>query len=160
MLGTIRYKFVKNKTGLPLTVENFKDINDGNDKQFKIVNRLIGAGDIGVDPGQTGHPDGAILDFIPSGNVLFAEVSVFRPLLKTPGGMTPYNNMDNQVYDELDLDNKILSFEIQFGLMPSDNTIRIIDKKYGTFFELNEDDTVFSKIYFGESEDQLDSMVL
>ena len=58
MTSSVRYKYIKNTTATPLTVDNFVSnclINsDGDDKQCKFVKRIITAADIGTNPGQIG----------------------------------------------------------------------------------------------------------
>ena len=102
MTSSVRYKYIKNTTATPLTVDNFVSnclINsDGDDKQCKFVKRIITAADIGTNPDQIGHSYGAILDLIPmTSNVLWVEASVFRAGTVTQQGMTLYNNIVSDI---------------------------------------------------------------
>lgn len=61
MTATVRYKSVLNTTGEVLYPGDIPT-KDGDDKQFRIVRRVLAAADIGDEEGQTQHnPDGALV---------------------------------------------------------------------------------------------------
>lgn len=147
MTSTVRYKFVKNKTTQPLTVDNFSSncmlTNDGDDRQMKFVKRIITVADIGTDPGEIGHYQGAILDVIPPGcNVLWVQGSIFRGTESNPSG---YNMIDNQVNPIPDPTGET---DVQFALL-ADNSVHVIDISQGTPSAIRVNDTITAFIFIG-----------
>lgn len=119
MTTTVRYKFVENTTGNAFTKESFLDLTDGEDRQLRIIKRVLSADDIGEQPGETGHDYGAIVDVIPSNyNVLWFQGTIYRKNGAIQGS-TLYNPVDNQ-YNSDD----VSSFEAEYFL-GTDNTLRV-----------------------------------
>jgi hypothetical protein len=161
----IRYKFNKNTTGAALATtaaffaENLS--NDGDGKQLKIVKRQLRTGDIGVNPGQIGHANGLILDVIPKTyNILFVMAFVFRKSSNDVGstGMYPYDFQQGQiVHNEGAVTGQSNMIS---GVMPSDNSIRVIDKGVAGAppAPLDVGDTICALVILGQAEDPLDLM--
>ncbi len=155
MTSTVRYKFVKNQTTTPLTISNFVSNclinNDGDDRQERVIDRIITIADIGTNPGQLGDPFGAILDVIPiTSTVLWFQVDVYRPEETTQQGMTIYNNYNSDV-TPLSLSGApeiLTQSSLGFGLA-LDNTLRIADKAHNTDSAIAVGDRVIGKVYIG-----------
>lgn len=149
MTSSVRYKYIKNTTATPLTVDNFVSSclmnGDGDDKQRKIVKRIITAADIGTNPDQIGHSYGAILDLVPiTSNVLWVHGNVFRPGTVPQEGTTFYDNIVSET---------MLNFGV--GL---DNSIRMHDKEEGTAFAVAAGDIVVATIILGTTQFPSDVM--
>jgi len=164
MTSSVRYKYIKNTTATPLTVDNFVSnclINsDGDDKQCKFVKRIITAADIGTNPGQIGESYGAILDLIPiTSNVLWFEANVFRAGNVIQQGMTLYNNIVSDI-DPLAIPAtpaNITQTTLNFGV-GLDNSIRIHDKAQGTASAIASGDIVTAMIILGTTQFPSDVM--
>ncbi|HQZ50069.1 MAG TPA: hypothetical protein PLF17_06080 [Chitinophagaceae bacterium] len=164
MTSSVRYKYVKNTTATPLTVDNFVSsclINsDGDDKQCKFVKRIITAADIGTNPGQIGEAYGAILDLIPiTSNVLWFEANVFRAGTVIQQGMTLYNNIVSDI-DPLAIPAtpaNITQTTLNFGV-GIDNSLRMHDKSQGTASAIAAGDIVTAIIILGTTQFSSDVM--
>lgn len=164
MTSSVRYKYIKNTTATPLTVDNFVSsclINsDGDDKQCKFVKRIITAADIGTNPGQIGEAYGAILDVIPiTSNVLWFEANVFRPGTVIQQGMTLYNNIVSDItpLTIAATPTTITQTTLNFGI-GLDNTLRIFDKGHDTASAIAIGDIVTAKIILGTTQFPSDVM--
>lgn len=147
MTSTVRYKYVKNQTNQILTADNFVSScmisNDGDDRQFKIVKRMVTAADIGTAVGQIGNYNGAILDVIQSGqNVLWVQCTICRGTMTNPNG---YDSIDNQVYP---IPTPTIQTQLQFALYP-ENIIRVIDISEGTAAAIRDGDIITAFIVTG-----------
>lgn len=164
MTSSVRYKYIKNTTATPLTVDNFVSsclINsDGDDKQRKFVKRIITDADIGTNPDQIGHSYGAILDLIPmTSNVLWVEASVFRAGDVIQQGMTLYNNIVSDI-NPLTIaatPTNITQTTLNFGV-GLDNSIRMHDKTQGTASAIASGDIVTATIILGTTQFPSDVM--
>ncbi len=163
-MSTVRYKFIKNQTTTPLTIDNFASNcmlkNDGDDRQEKFVKRVITIADIGGDPGELGDPYGAILDIIPPGyNVLWFQADVYRPGDVKQQGSTYYNNIVSDI-TPLSLPAvpaTITQTTLNF-LLGQDNSLRINDKGWQTASSIQEGDIITAKIIIGYSQFPTDVM--
>jgi hypothetical protein len=160
----IRYKFTKNTTGAAIeTATAFVAENtssDGDGKQRKVVRRILTAADIGTDEGQVGHANGLIVDVIPKTyNILFVQLLVWRKSSSDVGttGMYTYDLVQNQMFHS----GGAVTGEtlVVHGVMPSDNSIRVIDKDPNSAVvgvKLEEGDVIIADIFLGQAEDPLD----
>lgn len=157
MTSSVRYKYVKNQTTEPLTADNFVSncfvSNDGDDKQYKFVKRIVTAADIGTDPGQIGNVYGAILDMIPiTSDVLWFEANVYRAV-NIVNSMTPYQNLDGDIPEYP----AATQSQLLFGL-GLDGSIRAIDKVQGTAAAIAIGDIITAKIIIGTRQFTSDVM--
>jgi hypothetical protein len=153
MTTSVRYKFTKNVTGAPLTIDNFPNQTDGDDKPKKFLRRSLTADDIGTNPGQIGHVDGLILEVLPpSYNVLWFEVNPFRPA--NVGGINQYNNIQNQVVT-VNINLSTDSVELVFWVA-SDNTLRVFDKSHLNTAALLSGDVLTATVISGTRQNSLD----
>lgn len=151
MTSSVRYKFIKNSTVAPLTFANFPVLNDGDDKQIKIVKHVLTANDIGTAAGQVGHSEGLILDIIPLNfNVLWIQGISYRQGATTAGGTHRRFLMDNATIGGDVAD-------IQYGQNP-DGSIRVIDIGQATAANLQQDDIVTAMVIIGIKVDERDSI--
>lgn len=164
MSSSVRYKFVENQTGVPLTVSNFA-INtltntDGDDKQEKLIKRVITGADIGTAENQLGDPYGAILDIVPStSTVLWFQVDVYRPESVVQQGTTFYNNINSDVTPLTIPAVPITLFQTTLGFgLGLDNTLRIADKAHDTASAITVGDIVIAKLITGTKTSTFDVM--
>jgi hypothetical protein len=149
--SSIRYKFVNNVTGLPFTIENFPSIGDGDDRLQRVVRRTLDVGDIGTDPGQTGHELGCIVDIIPkSYNVLSIQGVTLREL-ESVELMSPYYAIDGKI---LHVDGENIC-NVAYGV-DKNNAIRVIDIGYAGDSKLAADDSVIVTVTIGNRLNSLD----
>ncbi len=164
MTSSVRYKYIENQTTAPLTINNFVSNclinNDGDDKQVKVIKRIITVADIGGDPGELGDNYGAILDVIPiTSTVLWFSAEVYRPQAGKIQGMTLYNNVNSDIQPltlpavPMTLTQTTLNFGL--GL---DNTLRISDKGWETAAALVVGDVVIAHVILGTKTSALDVM--
>lgn len=164
MSSSIRYKFVENKTEVPLTVFNFSEntlnSTDGDDKQQRLIKRVITTADIGTAANQLGDPYGAILDVVPNtSTVLWFQIDVYRPESVAQQGTIFYNNVNSDVTPlTLTGDAQILTQStLGFGL-GLDNTLRIADKAEGTASAIAIGDVVIARVIIGTQTSTFDVM--
>lgn len=152
MLGTIRYKDVRNTTGAVFTASNFPNFTDGDDKQKKEVKRTLSAIDVGTAPGQTQSTIGVILDVIPSSyDVLSVVINVSRPIAKV-GNSTPYRNLNAMA---LPIPDPLGQVNILW-YVDSDNCLRLLDDSETAATQLDEDDVIIAFITMGQRDSALD----
>jgi len=150
MTSSIRYKFIKNDTVAPFTLSTFPGLSDGDDKQVKFVRHVLTATDIGNAPGQTGHANGLILDFVNLNyNILWVNGATFRPTNKIDG-IQFMLLVDNGAFNGDEAN-------IQYGV-GADGSIRVEDVGYGTGAALLADDVVTAIVIIGPKVDQRDSV--
>jgi len=154
MTTAVRYKNVQNALGAAFTLTNFPYTNDGDDRQLKFVKRTIVAADIGTAEGQIGHASGAIVDVIPpTTNVLWAELTAFRPLAAVSGSI-PYKNL---TWVTVPVVTPLTQFQVQC-LLGTDNTIRAVDASQGGTAAIAAGDVITGFVIIGQKSDSTDSM--
>jgi hypothetical protein len=152
MTTSVRYKNVANTLGAAFTLDNFPFGSDGDDKQLKIVKRIIAAADIGTGAGQIGNALGAIVDIIPpTTNVIWFQLFIFRPLAGVP---VPYKNLQGVVVTPAV---PVAQFQV-LGLLGTDNTIRAIDAAQGGTAAIAAGDIITAFAIIGQKQDSADSM--
>lgn len=154
MTATVRYKFIKNTTGQPLTVANFPYKTDGDDKQYRFIRHILTAADIGTNPGQVGHLEGLILDLIPLNyNVIWFQVDIYRvDSVTTPEGTYIYDNVNNNVVSAPDELNMV------FGLAKN-NCLIVYDKDHTGTSPIRAGDTLTALVILGTRVSPFDSMI-
>jgi hypothetical protein len=154
MTASVRYKFIRNTTGVPITATNFPYQTDGDDKLYRFIRHKVTAADIGVNPGQLGHVEGMILDSIPINyNILWFQVNIFRVNnILTPAGMYTYNNVENQIINDPD------SLEMTFGVAKN-NCIMVQDKGNAGSSPITASDILTALVIIGPRGNPLDSMI-
>jgi hypothetical protein len=154
MTSSVRYKHVENKLGVALTKSNFPYTTDGDDKQFKVIKRIVADADVGVGAGQLGNALGAILDVIPSTvNVLWVLGFVHRPDAAV-GGVTPYINLIGKAFP---IPTPLTQVNLEFAL-GLDNTIRAIDVGQGGTAAIISGDIITAILILGPKVDFDDTM--
>lgn len=157
MTSSVRYKHVENTLGAVLTTSNFPYTTDGDDKQFKVVKRIVKEADVGTAAGQLGHALGAILEVVPSTmNVLWILGFVHRPV--TPvSGVTPYENITGKIFPVGNPVTAITQVNVRTAL-GLDNTIRAIDVSQGTTAAIAAGDIITAVLMIGPKADFDDTM--
>jgi len=155
MLGTIRYKNVRNTTGAVFTASNFSDFTDGEDRQIKHVRRVLSEIDIGEDDGKTQSENGVILTvFIPNHNILWVDITVTRPVQgeKVLGGQV-YSVISNGI--AFPIPNPQNFFNISW-CVDSNNCLRLFDQGIAEEVQLKENDVINCIITLGEPSNSFD----
>ena len=154
MLGTIRYKDIRNTTGAVLTASNFPNFTDGEDKQFKEVKRTIAGLEVGTGAGQTRNASGIILDIIASGyDVLMIQIFVVAPLTKI-GLQTPYQTVDSLGQGTF----PITSQNSLKWFVDLDNSIRVVDLGGAAETRIGAGYIINAYITLGKSDTALDTL--
>lgn len=154
MTTTVRYQYVENTLGAAFTLDNFPYTSDGDDKQVKVVRRIVAAADLGTAAGQLRHASGAIACVVPAtSNVLMVEASVQRPVTAI-GNMIPYKNITG-IVSPIPTPTAQLDVRVALG---EDNTIRIIDAGASAGVQLATDDVVIVKLTLGPRENSSDDL--
>jgi hypothetical protein len=152
MTTSVRYKFVKNVSGAAfIDINVFPVLNDGDDKKFIFLKRILTAADIGTAAGQSRHALGIMLDVMSlTTNVLWVRGDSFRPLAAV-SGVIPYLRLDDRWPDGVN----DVRLRYALGL---DNTIRVIDAGAVASTYLAAGDIVTAQILIGSQQDSADSM--
>jgi len=147
MSSSLRYKFVKNTTGAVITDPTVFSGPDGDNKQEKLIRRVLVTGDIGNAAGQVGEAAGLIVDTLPKGyNVLWIQGLCYRP------NASAYTLLDNFTGAGP------LLVTLAYKINTTDNTVRVINTSYaaGAGARLAVDDVVTIRLVMGKQENSAD----
>lgn len=157
MTTTVRYQFI-NGQAVPTVVANFPSNNDGDDKQEKIIRRVITAGDIGTTIGLIGYVGsgttnpGALVGIIPQGQIVLSlEWHLQRPSSVAINGMTEYTNIEAIRPNMAEPD----FVNIRVGVA-TDNTIRVRDTVPNADGAVIAGDILIVRVILGQRENALD----
>lgn len=158
MTSVVRYQNVENLLGVPFTAANFPFQTDGDDRQEKVVKRVLAGADISTAAGGIGHALGAIIGMIPvTSNVLWVEGSVYRQGTTLSNGSIPYSKINGVIFPVASPVTSITQVNVQFYL-GLDGTIRAIDLSQGTTAALVATDLIVVRLMMGANVDPLDKM--
>lgn len=147
MASSLRYKFVKNTTGVVITDPTVFSSSDGDNKQEKLIRHVLATGDIGSAAGQVGEAAGLIVDTLPKGyNVLWIQGLCYRP------AASAYTLLDNFT------GTGPLLVTLAYKINTTDNTIRVINTSWGlgAGARLVAGDVVTIRLAMGKQENSAD----
>jgi len=137
MTTSVRYKLVTNTTGAALTAAGVP-AGDGDDKLYRVIERVFAAADIGNGAGQTQNAGGCIVDVLPAGtNALILEGAAYKV---NAGAARRLDNLTLAAGAQI----ASLSYSID-----ANNAVRVVDAGNNATVQLAANDYVVIKLTIG-----------